>query len=103
MIFDAHSYFGGSLIPGVANNAARITDAMKARGIDSGILFSAHARNVDPVSGNRILKNILEKAPNLYGCLIAHVNRVGASITVMRELMGSRSFVGAALVGIDPH
>ncbi len=96
-VFDSHSSLGGSTVPGVAANAAAITRAMERRGIESAVLFSAHARLVDPLAGNRILKAMLDQAPNLYGCLVAHVNRVEASIAAMREMMASRQFVGMAV------
>jgi uncharacterized protein len=100
--FDCHSYLGGSVVPGVAVNAASIAAGMAARGIDAAVLLSARACLVDPLAGNRILKAMLEQAPNLYACLVAHTNRVAASTTVMRELMGSRKFVCMALVGANP-
>lgn len=98
-VFDAHSYLGGNLIPGVAHNAAAITAAMKARGVDRAMLLSSHARNIDPIAGNRILKVMVEQAPELYGCLITHVNRVEASTAIMRELMPSRKFIAMAIAG----
>jgi len=98
-IFDAHTYLGGSLVPGVAHNAMVIQAAMKARGVDGAVLFSAHARSVEPLAGNRILKAMLNQGPELYGCLVAHVNRVEASITAMRELMPARKFVGMVIAG----
>lgn len=99
-IFDLHGYYGGSVIPGVANNAANIQAAMKARGLTGGALLSAHARNVDPVAGNRVLLKIVEQSPALFGILVTHVNRVDASITAMRELMTNRKFLGMAVVGM---
>lgn len=101
-IFDVHSYLGGSLIPGVNHNAAAITNTMQARGIDHAIVFSNHARQVDPLAGNRILKATLEQTQNLYGCLVTHVNRVEASVAAMRELMAGRRMLGMAVVAEDP-
>lgn len=101
-IFDSHVCLGGSVVPGVASNPAAIQTAMKARGIDGAVIFSAHARNVEPLAGNRILRAMLNQAPELYGCLVAHVNRVEASITAMRELMPGRKFVGMVIVGAQP-
>lgn len=97
-IFDAHSYFGGSVVPGTANSPAAILSAMQARGITGAVLLSTHARNVDPLAGNRILRKTLESGPNLYGCLVTHTNRVDASLTVMREQMSFRKFVAMAIV-----
>lgn len=102
-IFDVHTWLGGSVIPGIANNTNAIQYAMKERGIDGAILLAAHARSIDPVSGNRILKAMIDQAPNLYGCLITHVNRVESSIATMRELMPSPKFLGMALVGPNPE
>jgi predicted TIM-barrel fold metal-dependent hydrolase len=101
-IFDVHNYLGGSLIPGVNQTAQAITTAMQARGIDGGIVMSTHARKVDPLAGNRILKAMLEQSPNLYGCLLTHVNRVDASVTAMRELMSGRKMLGMAIVAEHP-
>ena len=98
-IFDIHSFLGGSYIPGICNNTATITGLMQARGIESSLLFSAHARAIDPVAGNRILKATIEQSPALYGCLITHTNRIDSSVTVMRELMNHRKFLAMAVVG----
>lgn len=102
-IFDVHSYLGGSLIPGSNHNAAAVTSTMQARGIDSAVLLSTHARQVDPLAGNRILKATVEQAPNLYGCLVSHVNRVEASTTAMRELMTNRKMLGMTIVAEDAN
>ncbi len=99
-VFDTHSYFGGSVIPGVANSAKTIAATMQARGVGGAIVFSAHARYVDPLSGNRLLAKILEQSPILHGCLVTHVNRVDASVAAMRELMASKRFVGMAITGM---
>lgn len=102
-IFDAHNYFGGSVVPGVANNAVSIQSVMEARGITGGVLLSAHARRVDPLAGNRVLKAILSQGRNLYGCLVTHINRMDASLVAMRELMPSRQFVGMAIAPTHPE
>ncbi len=102
MIFDSHQYFGGSLIPEVANSAESINADMKARGIERAILFSAHARNVDLLAGNRVLSRILDQGKGLFGCLITHTNRIDASQTAMRELMSHPKFVGMAIAGMHP-
>jgi predicted TIM-barrel fold metal-dependent hydrolase len=101
-IFDVHSFLGGSAIPGTANNAATITATMQARGVDNALLFSAHARNVDPIAGNRVLKAMIEQSPTLHGCLITHVNRLDASVSAMRELMANKKFLAMAIVGMLP-
>ncbi len=98
-VFDIHADLGGSVIPGVANNAAAVTAEMKACGIDRRVLLSAHARNVDPLAGNRILKAMLDQSPSLYGCILTHVNRLDSSVTVMRELMSNRKFLAMAISG----
>jgi hypothetical protein len=102
-IFDAHSVLGGSIVPGAAANAATISSTMQQRGIDSALVFSAHAHNVDPVAGNRILKANLEQSQNLYGCLVTHINRVEPSVSVMRELMGNRKMLGMAIASVHPR
>jgi predicted TIM-barrel fold metal-dependent hydrolase len=99
-VFDLHSYFGGSIVPGVANSAGTITSTMQARGIDGALVFSAHARNVDPLSGNRVLSRVLEQSPALHGCLVTHVNRVDASVAAMREMMSSKRFAGMAITSM---
>lgn len=98
-IFDAQSWLGGSPIPGVANSAKAIAESMRARGIDACALLSAHARAVDPLAGNRVLKAIVSQAPGLHACLVAHSNRVDSSVAAMRELMSQRQFVGMAVAG----
>jgi uncharacterized protein len=102
-IFDVHSYLGGSLFPGVNHNAAAISSTMQARGVDYAVVLSTHARHVDPLAGNRILKSVVEQSPNLYGCLVTHVNRVEPSIAAMRELMGGRKMLGMAIVAEQPN
>lgn len=101
-VFDSHSSIGGSVVPGAAANPAAVIADMHARGIDGAVLFSAHARLVDPLAGNRILRKMLDQGPNLYGCLVTNTNRVDASITVMREQMSSRKFVAMAVVSPRP-
>ncbi len=98
-IFDVHSFLGGSYIPGISHNGASVNGIIQARQIESTLLLSAHARHIDPVSGNRILKATVEQNPNLYGCLVTHTNRIEASISVMRELMTNRKFLAMAIVG----
>ena len=59
--------------------------------------MSNHARFVDPLAGNRILRKVVEQGDGLYGCLITHVNRVDSSVSAMREQMPQRKFVGMAI------
>src|SRR5258708_4625212 len=99
-VFDVQSYFGGGVIPGVAASPNAIGAAAREREMDGVVLLSNHARYVDPLSGNRILRKVIERAPELYGCLVTHVNRVDSSITVMRDQMAFRKFVGMAVTGV---
>lgn len=99
-IFDVHSYFGGALVPNTANSASTIAAAMQARGISSAVVMSAHARQVDPVAGNRILAKVIEQSPSLYACVVTHVNRVEASVFAMREHMQNRRFLGMCVTGM---
>lgn len=98
-IFDIHWNLGGSVVPGVSHNAASIGTLMTARGIDGAVLFSTHARWVDTLAGNRILKAMVGQDERLYACLTTHTNRADKSIAVMRELMPLRRFVGMCVVG----
>lgn len=100
-VFDCYSNLGGSLVPGIAHNTAAITATMVERRVDAAVLFSAHARHVDPIAGNRILRAMVEQAPNLFACLYAHPNRTDASITAMRDLVAARKFVGMCIAGAD--
>ncbi len=101
-IFDVHWNLGGGIVPAVSHNAASIGAAMTARGIDGAVLFSAHARDVDTLAGNRILKAMVGQDERLYGCLTTHTNRSDKSIAAMRELMPLRRFVGMCIVGSKP-
>src|SRR5688572_19038424 len=101
-ISNTHQYFCGHLIPAVTQSADSIVAEMKARGIERAVLFSAHARNVDPLAGNRVLGRVLEQGQGLFGCLITHTNRIDASQTVMRELMSHPKFIGMAIAGTHP-
>ncbi len=98
-IFDSQSYVGPTVVPGVAANAASVVAAMEQRNIDGALLFSAYARDVDPIVGNRILKASLDQAPSLVGCLVTHANRVESSVAVLREMMSSKRIVAMAIVG----
>lgn len=98
-IFDCHSWLGGSIVPGQSHTPAALVAPLSRHGIEGVLLLSAHARLVDPLAGNRLVKAALDQAPAFYGCLVAHVNRVQSSITAMRELMPQRRFLGMAVVG----
>jgi len=102
-IFDVHQYLGGSLIPGIAGSADSILSGMKERGIDRAILLSAHARSVDPLAGNRVLRKVIDQGDGLYGCLVTHTNRIEASLTVLREQMNHPKFLAMAITGTNPH
>jgi hypothetical protein len=102
-IFDVHSYLGGSVIPGAAANGAAVAATMQSRGIDQALVFSAHARYVDPLAGNRILKATMDQNPSLFGCLVTHVSRMEPSLAVMKEMMTSRRFLGMAIASTDPN
>jgi uncharacterized protein len=101
-VVDVNVQLEGYGIPGINQNAAQISQFMQARGIDRCVVMSARAAQADPLSGNRILKAMLENEPGLYGCLVAHLNRVDASLQAIRDLMSSRRFVGVALVSTNP-
>ena len=102
-IIDCHVYLEGNVLPGINQDAGQLTTLLESRGIDRALIFSSRAAQVDPVTGNRILKATLDQSPHLYGCLIAHLNRVDASIQIVRDMLGSRRFLGVLLVGSDPN
>ncbi len=99
---DIHGYFGNSPIPGQAANRAQVSDLLKARWVERACLFSAHAISVDPLAGNRMISAITDSSDSLYGVLVAHTNRPEPSIQAIREMMGSRQFVGLALTSAEP-
>ncbi len=101
-VFDVHSYLEGYPIPGFNQNAAQISQTMTARGIERALLMSARAAQADPLSGNRILKAMIESGPGLYGCLVAHLNRVDASLQAIRDLLGNRRFLAVMLTSTKP-
>jgi predicted TIM-barrel fold metal-dependent hydrolase len=101
-IFDTHAYLEGYALPGINQNTAQVQQFFQARQIDRALLFSARAAQVDPLSGNRILKVMLEQAQGLYGCLVAHLNRVDASLQAIRDLAPERRFLGIMLTSTDP-
>ncbi len=70
--------------------------------MDRALLVSARAAQVDPLSGNRILKVMLEQEAGLFGCLVAHLNRVDASLQAIRDLMTDRRFIGVMLTSTQP-
>jgi predicted TIM-barrel fold metal-dependent hydrolase len=85
----------------MAQNASALTSTMSAAGVDRALVFSAHACLVDPLAGNRLVKAVVEQSPNLYGCLIGHLNRPESSLSAMRELMPRRRFLALAVVGTN--
>jgi predicted TIM-barrel fold metal-dependent hydrolase len=101
-IFDTHAYLEGYILPGINQNSAQIQQFLQARGIERALLFSARAAQVDPLSGNRILKVMIEQTPGLYGGLVAHLNRVDASLQAIRDLAPDRRFLGIMLTSTDP-
>jgi predicted TIM-barrel fold metal-dependent hydrolase len=101
-IIDCHVYMEGNVLPGVNQNGAQLGALLQSRGIDRAVVQSARAALVDPLTGNRILKATLDQHPNLYGCLVAHLNRVDASLQTVKDLLGSRNFVGVLLTGTNP-
>jgi predicted TIM-barrel fold metal-dependent hydrolase len=102
-IFDTHTYLEGYILPGINQNATQVKQTLQARGIDRALLFSARAAQVDPLSGNRILKVMLEQESGLYGCLVAHLNRVDASLQAIRDLASDRRFIGVMLTSTNPN
>ena len=102
-IFDIHTYLEGYTLPGINQNSAQLMHTLQTRGIDRAILMSSRAAQADPLSGNRILKAMLEQGQGLYGCLVAHLSRVDASLQALRDLMGSKRFVGVMLTQMDPN
>lgn len=101
-VFDVHTYLEGYLLPGINQNATQVTELLRARGIERAILMASRAAQVDPIAGNRILKAMIDQTPGLYGCLVAHLNRIDASVQVIRDLLGSKKFVGVHLTSMDP-
>ena len=102
-IFDIHASLEGYVLPGINQNAGQVVQSMQARGIDRTILISARAAQADPLSGNRILRVMLDQGPGLYGCLVAHLNRVDASLQSIRDLLGNRRFLGVLLTSTHPN
>ena len=101
-VVDIHVQLEGYGIPGINQNSAQISQFMLARGIERTVLMSARAAQADPLSGNRILKAMVQQQPGLYACLVAHLNRVDASLQAIRDFMASRSFVAVALISTHP-
>lgn len=91
------------MLPGVNQNAGQVVQSMQARGIERTILMSARAAQADPLSGNRILRVMLDQGPGLYGCLVAHLNRVDASLQSIRDLLGNRRFLSILLTSTNPE
>ena len=101
-IFDIHAYLEGYAIPGINQNAAQVQQMMQAREIERTVLFSVRAAQADPLSGNRILKAMIEQGTGLYGCLTAHLGRIDASLQAIKDLMGGRRFIGVLLTDTNP-
>ena len=100
-IFDVNLNLEGYPIPGINQNLGQIAQGLQQRGIEGGIVFSARAAQVDPLSGNRILKAMLDNTPSLFGGLTAHTNRVDASLQSIKDLLGNRRIATVRLVSND--
>lgn len=99
--FDVHTTLEGFVIPGYNQSASQMKQQMQARSIDQFAVMSSRAIDADPLSGNRILSAMIEQEQGVYGILVAHLNRVDASLQAMRELLSRRRFIGVALVQSD--
>src|SRR5436305_1038367 len=97
-VVDVHVHLEGYGIPGINQTGGQIRQFMLARGIERCVIMSSRAAQADPFSGNHILKHMVEQQEGLFGCLVAHLNRVDASMQSIRDLLSSRYFVGVALV-----
>lgn len=102
-IIDCHVYLEGCPIPNSNQTARSLAELLAGRGIDRAIVISNRAARIDPLSGNTILKNMLEQTQGLYGCLTAHVRSQEASIQAVRDLLGHRRFLCVLLTGDDPE
>ena len=101
-VVDVHVHLEGYGIPGVNQTGAQIREFMSVRGIERCVIMSSRAAQADPLSGNHILKHMVEQQEGLYGCLVAHLNRVDASLQAIRDLLSSRYFVSVALISSNP-
>lgn len=101
-IIDCHVYLEGNVLPGVNQNAGQLQGVLQSRGIDQAVVLSSRAAKVDPLTGNRILRATLEQTQGLFGCVVAHLNRVDASLQAIRDSLVSRSFVSVLLTGTNP-
>ena len=102
-VFDIHASLEGYPIPGINGNAGQVAQMMRARGIERAVLISTRAVQVDPDSGNRILKQMIETEAGMYGCLVAHTNRVDASLAAIKDLLSGRRMVAVFLTSTTPH
>ncbi|MCS6775898.1 MAG: amidohydrolase [Chthonomonadaceae bacterium] len=102
-VFDTHTYLEGYLLPGINQNITQLHNLLRARGIERALVMARRAMQVDPIAGNRILKAMIDPVPGVYGCLVAHLNRVNASVQVIRELLSNRKFLGVYLTATDPE
>lgn len=100
-IFDVNMQLEGYVVSGINQNAGQIMQFLQIRGIERAMLYSARAACADPLSGNRMLKATLDQSQGLYGCLVAHVNRVDASLQAIKDLLSGRKFLGVSLVSDD--
>ena len=100
-VFDTHAYLEGFVLPGINQHATQITQLMQSRGIERTAVMSVRAAQADPLSGNRILKAMIEQSPGLYGILVAHLNRVDASVQTIKDLLGNKRFIGTMLTSTD--
>jgi uncharacterized protein len=100
---DCHVYLEGNVLPDINHNATQVAALLAQRGIEHAILMSQRAVLADPLSGNQLLKAMIEQTPGLFGCVVAHVNRMDASVQAVRELLGNKRFVGVLLTSTYPH
>lgn len=102
-IFDINTSLEGYCIPGVNQNASQVTQILNARGIERAALMSVRASQADPLSGNRILKTMIEQTTGLYGILVTHLNRVDSSLQAIKDFAGHSRFIGIMLTSTNPN
>ena len=102
-IFDIHAYLEGFVLPEVNQHASQVIKLMQERGIERTALMSVRAAQADPLSGNRIMKAMLEQGPGLYGVIVAHLNRVDASVQAIKDLLQAKKFIGVLMTSTDPN
>ena len=97
--FDAHAYFVETPLTGAMATQAAIRQTMQRSGIDAVALISGLSAHCDFITGNRLLRDILDPAAGLFGWVTLNADYANASQEEQRRYLTRPEFVGGVMFG----